>query len=106
MLSRQIRHQEIPKFEPTYSPQFERVTTRESTRNGSLVKESVFEQFNPADADKGISYLDYSLENIIALDNPSLLNPIQMVETKINGISNLKNFNENVEASQKKAEEK
>lgn len=104
MITRQMIRQKLPSFSIPYSPSFERVTSREVAKNGVLTKTSVHEVFNPAEADKGVSYRDYLLGNIIALDNPSLLNPCQMVETKSDGISNLKKFNDDVKAAAEKAQ--
>lgn len=87
-----------------YSPSFERVASREVAVNGVLTKTTIYEKFNPADEDKGVCYRDYILNNVLSLDNPALLNPCQMVETKSNGVSNLKKFNDDVKAASEKAQ--
>lgn len=104
MITRQLIRQKLPTFYMEYSPSFERVASREVSVNGVLSKTTVYEKFNPADEDKGVCYRDYILNNVLSLGNPELLNPCQMVESKSNGVSNLKKFNDDVKAASEKAQ--
>lgn len=105
MISRQVIHPDIPSFSYTYSPKYERISTCQIAENGSLKRVSVVEVYDPAEDDKQFCYRDFSLSNVLALGNPSLLQSVQMHESKSAGVENLSKFNKNVQAATQKAQE-
>lgn len=105
MICRQVIHFDIPSFSFGYTTKYERVTSSQVAENGSFKRSSVVEVYDPAEDDKQFSYRDFSISNVLALGNPSLLQTVQMQESKSAGIENLSKFNSNVHEAVQKAQE-
>lgn len=105
MITRQIIKNGVQPFSFPYDTKFTRVSSSQVAENGTLKRVSVIEIYDCAEDDKQFSYRDFALKNILALDNESLLRPIQMQESKSSGVENLAKFNNDVQAATKKAQE-
>lgn len=105
MITRQIIKNNVEPFVFPYSTKMTRVSSTQVAENGQLKRTSVTEVYDCVDDDKQFSYRDFALRNILALDNESLLRPIQMQESKSSGVENLAKFNNDVQAATKKAQE-
>ena len=85
MLSSMYR---VKKVEPDsfISPKYTRVGSKQVAKKGSLVLESCIETIDFAKANSQYSYKDFSLSNIIALGNESLLRPCSMDGNNLDSI--------------------